>query len=176
MKADGEIGRPGQAQTAWGQHRFEQMLASSATAAICSGPDNRIISWNSAAEQLFGFTAKMAIGQSLNIIIPERLRAAHEAGLMRAVQFGEARLAGHAVEVMALHSQGHEVPVDLSLSLWLEDGKPMFGALIRDVSDRRAATNRLEHLAHCDTLTSLPNRSAPLARVPVAIMNRNKRP
>ena len=165
------------AHHAWGQHRFDNMLANSATAAICAGPDNRIVSWNSAAEQLFGFTAQATIGKPLNIIIPERLRAAHEAGLKRAVQFGEARLAGHAVEVMALHAEGHEVPVDLSLSMWLEDGQPMFGALLRDVSDRRAATSRLEHLAHCDTLTSLPNRSALLARlsanierVPCALM------
>ena len=165
MEAGVGSGAQEAAHHAWGQRRVDQMLANSATAAICAGPDNRIISWNSAAEQLFGLTAPAAIGKSLNIIIPERLRAAHEAGLKRAVQFGEARLAGHAVEVMALHAEGHEIPVDLSLSMWLEEGEPMFGALIRDVSDRRAATSRLEHLAHCDTLTSLPNRSALLARL-----------
>jgi len=152
-----------------GRHRFEQMLANSATAAICAGPDNRIISWNSAAEQLFGFPADEAIGQALAIIVPPRLRAAHEAGLRRAVQFGESRMAGHAVEVMALHADGHELPVDLSLSMWFEDEQPMFGALVRDVSDRRAATSRLEHLAHCDMLTSLPNRSALLARTAATI-------
>lgn len=147
------------------RYRFEKMLANSATAAICAGSDNLIIAWNSAAEELFGRSAAEAIGQPLTIIIPERMRAAHEAGLARAVQFGESRLAGHAVEIMALHRTGHELPVDLSLSLWFEDGRPMFGALIRDISDRHAATRRLEHLAHCDTLTALPNRSALLARL-----------
>lgn len=142
------------------QQRYEQMLASSATAAICAGPDNRIVSWNTAAEELFGYSAERAIGQPLSIIIPPRLRAAHEAGLARAVLDGRARLAGRSVDMLALHADGSEIPIDLSLSMWFEAGKPMFGALMRDIADRHSAKQRLEHLAHCDTLTSLPNRNA----------------
>ena len=66
--------------------RFAQMLSNSATAAICAGPHNLIRSWNSAAESLFGFAAEQAIGRSLSIVISERHRAAHEAGLARAVK------------------------------------------------------------------------------------------
>lgn len=142
------------------QGRYEQMLASSATAAICSGPDGFIVSWNTAAEQLFGHGAQQALGKPLSIIIPSRHRTAHDAGLARAVQAGHARLAGHSVEMLVLHADGHEIPVDLSLSMWFENGKPMFGALLRDITDRQTAKRRLEHLAHCDTLTSLPNRNA----------------
>jgi PAS domain S-box-containing protein len=105
------------------QHRYEQMLANSATAAVCAGPDNLIVSWNTAAEQLFGYTAEQAIGQPLSIIIPARLRSAHDAGLARAVQSGHARLAGHSVDILALHANGTEIPVDLSLSMWLEEGE-----------------------------------------------------
>lgn len=147
------------------QGRFEQMLESSATAAICAGPDNIIISWNTAAERLFGFAACDAIGRPLSIIIPPRHRAAHIAGLARAVAAGNARLAGRSVEILALHADGQELPVDLSLSMWFEAGKPMFGALLRDITDRQTAQRRLEHLAHCDTLTSLPNRNALHARL-----------
>nr|WP_314442555.1 EAL domain-containing protein [uncultured Sphingomonas sp.] len=149
--------------------RFEQMLNQSATAAVCASGDNVILSWNEAAEALFGYTARQAIGKKLSIIIPPALRAAHEAGMARAIRYGESRLAGHAVEIMACHADGHELPVDLSLSLWFEDDLPVFGALIRDVSDRRAAMSRLEHLAHCDTLTALPNRTALLARLATTI-------
>jgi PAS domain S-box-containing protein len=105
------------------QHRYEQMLANSATAAVCAGPDNLIVSWNTAAEQLFGYTAEQAIGQPLSIIIPPRLRSAHDAGLARAVQSGHARLAGHSVDILALHANGTEIPVDLSLAMWLEEGE-----------------------------------------------------
>ncbi|WP_158266623.1 putative bifunctional diguanylate cyclase/phosphodiesterase [Allosphingosinicella deserti] len=142
------------------KHRYEQMLASSGTAAVCAGADNLIVSWNSAAEELFGHSAQHAIGKPLSIIIPAKLRAAHDAGLARAVKAGHARLAGHSVDILALHADGSEMPVDLSLSMWFEDGKPMFGALLRDIADRHSAKKRLEHLAHCDTLTSLPNRNA----------------
>lgn len=145
--------------------RFAQMLAGSSTAAICAGPDNLIVSWNSAAEALFGYSAEQAIGQPLSLIIPERHRDAHHAGLSRVVRSGRSRLAGNAVEILALHAEGHEIPVDLSLSTWNEDGRRMFGALIRDITDRQEATRRLEHLAHCDTLTSLPNRHALQARL-----------
>jgi diguanylate cyclase (GGDEF)-like protein len=44
--------------------------------------------------------------------------------------------------------------------MWFEDGQPMFGALLKDVTDRFTAQQRLEYLAHCDPLTSLPNRHA----------------
>ena len=151
------------------EDRFRQMLACSATAAICAGPDGLIISWNTAAEELFGYSATQALGKPLSIIIPSRHRAAHDAGLARAVQAGHARLAGRAVEMLALHADGEELPIDLSLSMWLENGKPMFGALMRDITDRQTARRRLEHLAHCDTLTSLPNRNALRARLAVDI-------
>ncbi len=151
------------------QGRYEQMLANSATAAICAGPDNLIVSWNSAAEKLFGYSALQAIGKPLSIIIPIRHRSAHDAGLARAVQAGRARLAGRSVEILSLHADGTELPVELSLSMWFETGKPMFGALLRDITDRHAAQRRLEHLAHCDTLTSLPNRNALHERLSVDI-------
>ncbi|WP_372730700.1 putative bifunctional diguanylate cyclase/phosphodiesterase [Novosphingobium sp.] len=157
--------------------RYEQMLANSATAAICAGPDNIIISWNSAAEKLFGFSADDAIGQPLSIIIPKKQRSAHAAGITRAAESGTARLAGRSVEILALHANGTEIPVDLSLSMWTENGQRMFGALLRDITDRKTAHDRLEHLAHCDLLTSLPNRNALQAKltaaagsVPLALM------
>ncbi len=133
------------------QNRYEQMLASSATAAICAGPDDLILSWNTAAEELFGHSARAAIGQPLSIIIPVRHRDAHVAGLSRAVQAGKARLAGSSVDILALHADGSEVPVELSLSMWFEEGRPMFGALLRDITDRHNSRRHLEHLAHCDT-------------------------
>ena len=142
------------------ERRYEKMLANSATAAVCAGSDNLIVSWNSAAEELFGYSADEAIGQPLSIIIPSTLRAAHNAGLARAALDGRARLAGRSVDVLAMHADGSEIPIDLSLSMWIEGGKPMFGALMRDIADRHSAKQRLEHLAHCDTLTSLPNRNA----------------
>jgi diguanylate cyclase (GGDEF)-like protein/PAS domain S-box-containing protein len=151
------------------QGRYEQMLANSATAAVCAGPDSVITSWNTAAEELFGYASEKAVGKPLSIIIPEKHRAAHHAGLARAVQAGRARLSGQAVEILALHANGSEMPVELSLSMWFEGGKPMFGALLRDIADRQSAKRRLEHLAHCDIVTSMPNRNALYERLAAEI-------
>lgn len=145
--------------------RFARMLDQSGTAAICVGGDSVILSWNRGAELLFGHAREDAVGKPLTLIIPPALRDSHVAGLARAAQNGASRLAAHAVELIALHADGHELPIDLSLSMWLENGSPVVGALIRDISDRRAAISRLEHLAHCDTLTTLPNRAALLSRM-----------
>lgn len=61
--------------------------------------------------------------------------------------------------------------------MWSEAGKPMFGALLRDIKDRVSAQQKLEHLAHFDTMTSLPNRNAlhahlaaNIATVPCALL------
>lgn len=63
--------------------RYEQMLANSATAAICAGADNLIVSWNSAAERLFGHSAQVAIGQPLSIIIPLDIAITQNSGCQR---------------------------------------------------------------------------------------------
>lgn len=147
------------------QDRYAQMLANSATAAICANADNIIVSWNSAATQLFGHDAEYAVGQPLSIIIPPEQRAAHEAGFAHAVKSGQTRLGGQSTDILALHANGNKIAVDLSLSVWFEQGQPMFGALLRDITDRHTAQQRLEYLAHCDPLTSLPNRNAMHAQI-----------
>ena len=152
--------------------RYAQMLGNSATAALCVDSDNVIVSWNGAAEQLFGHSAEAAIGSSLSMIIPSVHRAGHEAGFARAVKSGQTHLGGHSIDIRALHANGHEIPVDLSMSVWFENGKPMFGGLLRDITDRKTAQERLEYLAHCDPLTSLPNRNAMQAHMTTEIEKR----
>lgn len=140
--------------------RYEQMLAKSATAAICASADHIIVSWNTAAETLFGHSAEYAIGKPLSIIIPHAKRADHSAGFDRAVRKNKTHLSGKSTDVLALHADGHEIPVELSLSMWFEAGIPMFGALMRDISDRHTAQQYLQYIAHRDPVTTLPNRFA----------------
>lgn len=145
--------------------RYAQMLASSATAVVCADAHNIIVTWNAAAEKLFGYSADYAIGRPLSIIIPLDKREAHAAGLAHAAKSGQTQLGGKSIDIRALHAEGHQIAVDLSLSMWFEDGQPMFGALLKDITDRHTAQQRLEYLAHCDPLTSLPNRHAMHSRI-----------
>jgi PAS domain S-box-containing protein len=108
---------------------------------VCADAESRIIHWNRAAEVMFGWPASEALGQTLEMIIPDRHRAAHNAGMERMRAGAPPRLVGKTVEVPATHRSGDEVPVELSLAMWSsEPGRPAdgFAAIIRDISARKA--------------------------------------
>jgi PAS domain S-box-containing protein len=74
--------------------------------------------WNTAAERLFGFSAQEALGGSLDIIIPERFKAAHDAGFARAVASGHLRVGGRVMRTRAKHKEeGRKLYVDFSFAL-----------------------------------------------------------
>lgn len=113
---------------------------------------------NPSACALFGYTQSEMIGQPIMIIIPERMRGAHMAGLQRVAGGQAPHLGGRPVEVYALKKDGTEFPIEITLSVW--SGKQGFcaGAVITDISDRRERESKLLRLASQDTLTGLSNR------------------
>ncbi len=72
---------------------------------------------------------------------------------------------GTSVELDAEHRSGRTFPIELSLSMWHDRGLANFGAIIRDMTERRANEERLYRLAHLDALTGLPNRSLLFSRI-----------
>ena len=148
-----------------GQTRFENIAATSPDGIICADHHGDITFWNAACERLFGFTADGAVGKSLDIIVPERMRGGHGGGLQRVAAGGKPRLVGTTVELDAVRQDGVEFPVELSLSMWREADQVSFGAIIRDIGERRANQIRLFNLAHLDNLTGLPNRTVLLDRI-----------
>lgn len=115
---------------------------------------------NSAVTSILGYTPAQLIGMPITTIIPDRLRGAHNSGMERAFELGEAKLGGSPVEVYALKSDGSEVPIEMTLSVWRDKGEVWAGAMIKDVSDRRARDARLLRLATRDALTGLLNDKA----------------
>lgn len=141
-----------------GQDRFERVSATSPDGIVCADHEGRITFWNVAAEHLFGYTPQQALGRSIELIVPDRHRRDHCSGLHRVASRGATHLVGTTVELPARRRDGSELQIELSLSMWTEDGSASFGAIIRDVSGRRANEERLYRLAHLDALTGLPNR------------------
>jgi PAS domain S-box-containing protein len=95
--------------------------------------------WNAAAERVFGFRATEALGTSLNLIIPERLRGRHWAGWEAAMSTGMTRYAeGQLLAVPALHKDGRHISIEFSIQLVKdEDGRiESVVAIIRDVTER----------------------------------------
>ena len=142
-----------------GQRRFENIAATSPDSIICADADSIITFWNGAAERLFGHSSEEAIGQNLDLIVPSRLRKGHHGGLKRVAGGAAPRLVGKVVELAAQHADGHEFPIELSLSMWQEENGANFGAILRDITDRRIKEEQLFRLAHHDALSELPNRS-----------------
>ena len=116
------------------------VLAQTAEAIIYANRDGVIERWNTAAAAMFGFSASEAIGSRLDLIIPERLRAAHWRGFDAAMQTGTLRLSGHATLTRGLHKSGGKLYVEMSFSLVRDPA----GQVLGSVAVARDATERVE--------------------------------
>jgi PAS domain S-box-containing protein len=80
------------------------------------------------------------------MLMPERYREDHKRGLNRFLDTGESRIVGTTLEVEGRRKDGTEFPLELSLSTWEADEQRFFTGVLRDVSDRKAAEQELEHV------------------------------
>ncbi len=129
-------------------------------AVISADSLGRITAWNAGAQRMFGPSRTAAMGRPLSFIVPERLRAAHTAGLRRLAAGGASALQGRTVELAALGPDGAEFPVELTLSDWSRGGERFFTAVVRDISARKSLERELLKRASTDQLTGLANRSS----------------
>jgi PAS domain S-box-containing protein len=117
-----------------------ELVDRSPDAVIIVDGQGRICYWNAGAERIFGFTSDAAMGESLDIIVPERLRERHWTGFNRAVETGRSRYgADDMLAVPARTRDGRTISVEFTVAL-LKDGESIthIGAVLRDVSARRA--------------------------------------
>lgn len=123
-----------QAANPLGDLILEQM----AEAVIYADQTGIIRRWNHAAEAMLGFSAAEAIGQSLDIIIPEKLRAAHWRGFDAAIKSGATRLHGRPTLTAALHKSGSKLYVEMSFALVQDGAGAVLGsvAVARDVTEK----------------------------------------
>lgn len=109
-----------------------------ADALIYSDRSGTIMRWNRAATALFGFSAAEALGQNLDLIIPEHLRAAHWKGFEAALASGRTRLSGKPTLTRALHKSGRKLYIEMTFALVRDSGGNVLGsaAMARDVTER----------------------------------------
>lgn len=117
-------------------------LAADAYVEVDAG--GRIGSWNAAAERMFGWHALEVIGKPLGeVLVPRRLRPAHERGMARALATGGSRLDGQRVQLPALHRDGSERRVEVSLSVRSVGDGWRVQAFLRDVEEQLAAAEQV---------------------------------
>ncbi len=97
--------------------------------------------WNPGAEAVFGYSQSESVGQSLDLIIPERLRNAHWSGFRRAVSEGATVHGRRSMVTRSLHKNGHAIYVDMSFAIVKNEAGEVIGsvAIARDVTQQKLA-------------------------------------
>src|SRR4051812_23691663 len=128
------------------ENRFRSVAESANDAIIAADQNGDIISWNRGAELMFGYDEAEVTGRPLSILMPERFRPMHDAGIKRVAEGGRAasKLIGQTVEVVGLRKDGREFPLELSLAMWESAGERFFSGIIRDISERKKAEEKLK--------------------------------
>jgi PAS domain S-box-containing protein len=119
----------------------ERILDQVADAVIYANRSGAIVRWNRASAALFGFSADEALGQSLDLIIPEHLRAAHWRGFEAATTKGVMKLQGRPTLTRALHKSGRKLYVEMTFAIVNDAGE---GGVLGSVAMARDVTDRVE--------------------------------
>ncbi|EEE35206.1 sensory box histidine kinase/response regulator [Rhodobacteraceae bacterium KLH11] len=118
-------------------NRFEAAITSSLDAVLVVDTSGRILEFNGAAEDVFGYTQAEAIGADMaDLIVPEHLRDLHRKGMARFLETGEQKVIGAGrVRLEGLRKSQETFPVELSISLAETNGERVFVSFLRDITE-----------------------------------------
>jgi PAS domain S-box-containing protein len=124
---------------------LEGLVRAAGDAIVVADSEGLIRLWNPAATRIFGFSPEEAVGQSLDLIIPERFRARHWAGYREVMRTGQTRYGADVLRVPALHKDGRRVSVAFTVTLLTDPGGRVTGiaAIVRDETARWAEEQAL---------------------------------
>ena len=124
---------------------FQAIVDQAPDAIIFADRDGAIRVWNRGAETVFGYAAAEALGNSLDLIIPERLRRAHWEGFRTAMDTGQTKYVGRVLTTRSAHKDGSRLYVDLSFGLLKDRAGAVTGALAigRDCTARYLSESAL---------------------------------
>jgi PAS domain S-box-containing protein len=125
------------------EEKHRVILEAANDAVISMDERGLILLANPATKRMFGYDPVEIVGKPLTILMPETMRKLHETGYKRYLATGEKHLNWHGVEVTALRRDGREFPVEVSFGEMISDGHRVFIGLIRDISERKQAEDKL---------------------------------
>jgi PAS domain S-box-containing protein len=130
------------------ERRARSIISTSHDAFVAIDEAGVITDWNPQAENTFGWSRKEALGKTLaETLIPRRHRTAHIRGLKRFLSTGKNRVLNRRIELSAMHRDGHEFPVELTISPVQMGDSYIFNAFIRDITERKQTEEIRSRLA-----------------------------
>lgn len=124
---------------------FEALAESAADGIVTIDERSTILFANSAMERVFGYLPSELVGRSLTMLIPERYRKAHAAGIGRYLSSGKRNIPWTGVQLPGLRKDGTEVPLEISFGEFAtDDGRRVFSGFMRDISERVRQREEME--------------------------------
>ncbi len=114
---------------------------------------------NPAIEQIFGYKKDELIGKNISTLMPEPHKGMHDSYLRSYMRTGVQNILGHYREVTGLRKSGETFPLELNVNEMMLAGTQHFVGILRDITERKKAENKMTQLALYDQLTKLPNRT-----------------
>ncbi|BBI98371.1 hypothetical protein FGKAn22_00640 [Ferrigenium kumadai] len=142
------------------QNQLQAIIHNAMDGIITINETGEIQGFNPAAEQIFGYSQQEILGKRVNTLMPDPTRNAHDDHMRRYLQTGETKIMGvSGREVVAVRKNGEQFPMEVSISEMVLGGQKYFVGIVRDITERKLAEQKIAHLAHYDYLTDLPNRA-----------------
>jgi len=124
--------------------RHGAILESALDCIITIDHNGRVLEFNSAAEQTFGYKADEIVSREMvEMLVPPGLRDQHRAGFARYLETGDARILGHRLEITGMRADGTEFPVELTITRIPLPGPPAFTGFVRDITERKESEREL---------------------------------
>ncbi len=144
------------------KYYLKSITETKSDAIIASDESGLIRFWNIGAYNILGYQSSEVLDKPITIIIPKRYHDSHNAGIKRLSTGGNPHVLGRAIEVHAIHKDGKEFPIELTLGMSTYEGKYFFSAIIRDITKRHDAERKIkEQLGKITSLKGIIEKYTP---------------
>lgn len=160
--------------TAVAERRFRRIAMSLGDGLVCADERGQMQVWNQGAEAIFGYDGSEALGQSFEMLLQQEQAANTRPFTLSAIPVAELQqTGGYLVELVGRRKNGELFDLECSLSAWETPGGLQYGAVLRDISQRKRQQERIRYLAEHDPITGLANRNTVLAALQAQLDQRS---